>query len=130
MGCGGGAGGDARGAEGSAGVWVGGDGDGGGAREEGREFWAEMYADVQYNGDGMLVIDRVKKPWKNEDVEKHVTQQLTTQSVTATDGNTVRLPVKDHPLSLCCHSDSPGCGEIVKTARTVVDKFNKEHGYS
>ena len=25
------------------------------------EFWAEMYADVKYNADGMLVIDRIKK---------------------------------------------------------------------
>ncbi|KAL9006815.1 MAG: hypothetical protein Q9188_000426 [Gyalolechia gomerana] len=100
------------------------------AREEGVEFAAEMYGDVKYSADGMLVIDRVKKPWKNEDVEKHVTQQLTTQSVTATDGSTVQLPVKDYPLSLCCHSDSPGCVEIVKTARAVADRFNKEHGYS
>lgn len=63
-------------------------------------------------------------------MERHVTQQLTTQSVTATDGSTVQLPVKDYRLSLCCHSDSPGCVEIVKTTRAVVDKFNKEHGYS
>lgn len=31
------------------------------AREEGVEFWAEMYGDVKYSADGMLVIDRVKK---------------------------------------------------------------------
>ncbi len=59
-----------------------------------------------------------------------MTQQLTTESVTATDGTTVHLPVKDYPLSLCCHSDSPGCVEIVQTARAVANKFNDEHGYS
>ncbi len=31
------------------------------AKEVGVEFWAEMYADVKYNADGMLVIDRIKK---------------------------------------------------------------------
>ena len=31
------------------------------AREVGVPFWAEMYADVKYDGDGMLVIDRKKK---------------------------------------------------------------------
>ena len=31
------------------------------AKEEGVEFWAEMYGDVKYNEDGMLVIDRIKK---------------------------------------------------------------------
>ena len=31
------------------------------AREEGVEFWAELYGDVKYSPDGLLVIDRVKK---------------------------------------------------------------------
>ena len=31
------------------------------ALEEGVEFWAEMYGDVKYNAQGMLVIDRIKK---------------------------------------------------------------------
>ncbi|MCJ1259576.1 hypothetical protein MMC24_007415 [Lignoscripta atroalba] len=97
------------------------------AQDLGVLFWAEMYGDVKYNADGMLVIDRKKKPWKTEDVEKHVTQQLTTESVTAVDGSHVHLPVKDYPISLCCHSDSPGCLEIVKTTKAAVDKFNKEH---
>ena len=66
------------------------------------------------------------RPWKREDVEKHVTQQVMTESVTATDGSTVHLPVKDYPISICCHSDSPGCVEIIQTTREVVDKFNKE----
>lgn len=61
-------------------------------------------------------------------MEKHVTQQLTTESVTAVDGTNVHLPVKDYPISICCHSDSPGCVEIVKTTKAVVDKFNQEHG--
>lgn len=31
------------------------------AKEIGVEFWCEMYGDVKYNADGMLVIDRIKK---------------------------------------------------------------------
>ena len=31
------------------------------AREVGVRFWAELYGDVEYSADGMLVIDRVKK---------------------------------------------------------------------
>ena len=65
-----------------------------------------------------------------EDIERHVEQQLTTESVTATDGSTVRLPVKDYPVSICCHSDSPGCVGIIKTTRSVCDAFNKHHGYT
>lgn len=98
------------------------------ANELGIEFWAEFYGDVKYNADGMLVIDRKKKPWLTEDVKKHVTQQVETKSVTAIDGTVVELSVKEYPISICCHSDSPGCVEIVKTTRAVVDAFNKEHG--
>jgi lactam utilization protein B len=98
------------------------------ANDLGIPFWAEMYGDVKYGPDAMLVIDRKKKAWNLEDVRKHVTQQLETQSVVATDGSTVQLPVKEYPISVCCHSDSPGCLEIIKTTKEVVDKFNREHG--
>lgn len=98
------------------------------ANDLGIEFWAEMYADVKYSPDGMLVIDRKKKAWKTEDIRERVDQQLNTQTVTATDGSVVRLPLGEYPVSICCHSDSPGCLEIIKTTREVIDKFNNEHG--
>ncbi|KAL2000306.1 hypothetical protein VTN02DRAFT_3296 [Thermoascus thermophilus] len=94
------------------------------ANDLGIAFWAELYGDVQYDASGMLVIDRKKKPWDLDVLERHVRQQLETQSVTAVDGSVVSLPLKDYPLSICCHSDSPGCVDIVKTTRRVVDEFN------
>lgn len=78
------------------------------ANDLGIPFWAEMYGDVKYSKEGMLVIDRKKKPWDLEDVRKHVSQQVDSQTVTAVDGSVVELPVKDFPISICCHSDSPG----------------------
>ena len=97
------------------------------ANDLGIPFWAEMYGDVKYSKDGMLVIDRKKKPWAREDVRKHVDQQINEQSATAMDGSVVQLPVKDYPISICCHSDSPGCLDIIKTTREVIDAFNREH---
>ena len=96
------------------------------ANDLGIPFFAELYADVKYSSDGMLVIDRKKKPWKKEDVEAHISQQLNSQSVTATDGSTVKLPLKDYPVSICCHSDSPGCMEIITTTKGVIDDFNQK----
>jgi lactam utilization protein B len=98
------------------------------ANDLGLPFWAEFYGDVKYSKDGMLVIDRKKKAWKLEDVRKHVSEQLNTQTVTATDGSTVELPVKDYPISVCCHSDSPGCLDIIRTTKEVIDEFNEKHG--
>jgi len=98
------------------------------AKEAGLEFWAEFYGDVNYRADGSLAIDRKKKPWKIEDVKAHVARQIRESKVIAVTGEEVHLPVKDYPVSICCHSDSPGCVEIVKATKEVVDQFNKERG--
>lgn len=98
------------------------------AGDLGIPFWAEMYGDVKHSKDGMLVIDRKKKAWNLDDVRKHVSQQVDNQTVTAIDGSVVELPVKDYPISICYHSDSPGCVDIIRTTREVVDRFNAEHG--
>lgn len=97
------------------------------ALDLGVEFRAELYGDVKYDSKGMLVIDRKKKPWDLKDVEKHVRQQIEEQSVTAVDGTVVQFDLKDYPLSICCHSDSPGCLDIIKTARRVADEFNQKY---
>ncbi|KAL4950009.1 hypothetical protein BDW69DRAFT_187768 [Aspergillus filifer] len=99
------------------------------ANDLGLEFRAEFYGDVKYDSKGMLVIDRKKKPWDLADVEKHVRQQLEDQSVTSVDGTVVPLPIKDYQVSICCHSDSPGCVEIMKTTKRVADEFNKKYGF-
>lgn len=98
------------------------------AKEAGFEFVAEYYGDVKYRADGTLIVDRKKKPWLTEDVKKHVRQQLEDSTVTAVTGEVVDLPVKDYPISICCHSDSPGCIEIVKATKEIVDEFNQKRG--
>lgn len=57
----------------------------------------------------------------------HIESQVKNSTVAAVTGEEIKLPLGDHPVSLCCHSDSPGCLEIVKTARTIVEKFNATH---
>lgn len=99
------------------------------AKEAGLEFWAEYFGDVKYRADGTLIVDRKKKPWKIEDVKAHVKQQLYDSKVTAVTGEIVEMPVKDYPITICCHSDSPGCVEIVKATREIVDEYNKTKGF-
>jgi lactam utilization protein B len=76
----------------------------------------------------MLVVERQKKPWDLEDVREHVSQQMDSQTVTAVDGAVIELPVKNFPISICCHSDSPGFVDIIRTTREVIDRFNQENG--
>lgn len=100
------------------------------AKELGLPFTAELYGDVKYSADGKLVIDRKKKPWTPEETKKHVEAQILTSSVTVVTGEEVQLPIGDYDVSMCCHSDSPGAFDIVKAARQIVDKFNKDQGYA
>lgn len=98
------------------------------AREAGLQFWAEYFGDVKYRADGTLIVDRKKQPWKMEDVKAHIAMQLQESKVTAATGEVIDLPVKDYPVSICCHSDSPGCVEIVRATKVVADEFNKARG--
>lgn len=100
------------------------------AKELGLEFVAEFYGDVKYRQDGSLVVDRKKKAWAIEDVKAHVRQQISESTVTAVTGEVVTLPTEGYQVSVCCHSDSPGCVEIVTATRQVVDEQNKANGFS
>lgn len=99
------------------------------AREAGMVFWAEFFADVRYNNDGTLVIERTRLPWALDDVKKHVSQQVEDSSVKSVEGKVVPFDLKDNPVTICCHSDSPDCVGIVKVTREVVDQFNTTRGY-
>jgi lactam utilization protein B len=76
------------------------------------------------------VIDRKKKAWTPDETKKHILSQVDNSSVTAVTGEEIELPIGDHDVSLCCHSDSPGAVQIITAARQIVDEFNKKHGYT
>jgi lactam utilization protein B len=69
----------------------------------------------------------VNRAWHPEETKKHVRSQVENATVTAVNGEELRLPIGDHQVSLCCHSDSPGAVDIVKAAREIVDQFNNSH---
>lgn len=109
-----------------------------------------ILGDVKYNKDKTLVIDRKKKyiqrplnehteaelttifrrAWSPEETKTHISTQLENSSVTAVTGEDIELPIGEHDVSLCCHSDSPGAVQIVTAARQMVDGFNSKHGYA
>lgn len=70
------------------------------------------------------------RAWTPEETKKHISSQVDNSSVTAVTGEEVELPIGDHDVSLCCHSDSPGAVQIVTAARQLVDEFNKKSGHT
>lgn len=67
------------------------------------------------------------RPWKPEEAQSHIKSQVENGTVTAVTGEQVHLPIGEHQVSLCCHSDSPGAVEIVTAARQIVDAHNKKY---
>lgn len=67
------------------------------------------------------------RAWSLDEVRQRVTQQMETCTAPAIDGSTCALAVKDYPVSICCHSDVPGCLELVKVTKAAVDTFNKAY---
>ena len=100
------------------------------AREAGLEFWAEYFADVRYTKEGMLFIDRKKTPWDLEVVRDRVRSQFFESKVKVETGELIDLPIKGNPTTICCHSDSPGCLDIVRITREVADEYNKARGFA
>lgn len=64
-----------------------------------------------------------------DEIKKHISSQIENSSVTAVNGQDIDLPIGDHGVSLCCHSDSPGAVQIVSAARQMVDEHNKKQGF-
>lgn len=67
------------------------------------------------------------RAWTPEETQNHVRTQLERSSAIAVTGEEVALPVGEHIVSLCCHSDSPGAVAIVTAARKMVDEFNAKN---
>ena len=67
------------------------------------------------------------RAWTPEETQKHIRAQLENSSVIAVTGEEIELPIAEHEVSLCCHSDSPSALEIVTAARRMVDDFNKKY---
>jgi len=67
------------------------------------------------------------RPWKPEETQKHIRAQVENSSVIAVTGEEIELPIGDHEVSLCCHSDSPGAVEILTAAREIADEFNRKY---
>jgi UPF0271 protein len=72
-------------------------------------------------------LTRRFRAWTQEETAAHIKSQLENSSVIAVTGEEVSLPIGDHEISLCCHSDSPGAVNIVTAARKMVDEFNEKH---
>jgi UPF0271 protein len=85
--------------------------------ERGLEFWAEYYADLDYDDDGGLIITRKHVAYDPAQAAARVERVVR-------DGVAVAASGKEIPMRadvVCVHSDTPGAAELAAAVREVLD---------
>ena len=85
--------------------------------ERGLEFWAEYYADLDYDDEGGLIITRKHVAYDPATAAGRVERVLR-------EGVAVSASGKEIPMradTVCVHSDTPGAAELAKAVAEVLD---------
>jgi UPF0271 protein len=85
--------------------------------ECGLEFWAEYYADLDYDDDGMLIITRKHAAYDPRVAAERVRRVLDEGVAVAASGK--EIPMRADLV--CVHSDTPGAAELAKAVAEVLD---------
>lgn len=92
------------------------------ASERGFRVFAEFYPDLNYNGEGALIVER-KKQWIDPNiVYERVCQMLKDNEHTTSNGNTVPMDVS----SVCIHGDGPNAVDVLRAVHRAAKDCNIE----
>lgn len=84
--------------------------------EVGVEFVPELYVDLNYDGQGKLIILRQPHPTDPSEAANRVRRALSEGVVVAEDGTELQMRFR----SICVHSDAPGSAAVAKAVRDAV----------
>jgi UPF0271 protein len=94
------------------------------AEEMGIKVIGEFYADLPYNSDGTINIQRLKQAEDPMKVAQKVIKFMDTGKVTAVDGK--EFEFTGDVKSICVHGDTPNVVEVLQTLRRELKKANIE----
>lgn len=83
----------------------------------GIRFVPEGYVDLDYDGEGRLVLERVKQVRDPEEMGRRAARLATTQQVTTTAGTDLTVPTR----SICIHGDAPNAVAIATAVRRALE---------
>lgn len=86
--------------------------------ERGLGFMAEYYADLEYRGDGSLIITREHEAVDPAEAAERVVRVIKEGKTKAVDG--ADIPMKADLV--CVHSDTPNAVEVAEAVRDAVQK--------
>jgi 5-oxoprolinase (ATP-hydrolysing) subunit A len=85
--------------------------------ERGLEFWAEYYADLDYDDDGGLIITRKHVAYDPAVAAERVERVLREGVAVSASGR--EIPMRAD--TVCVHSDTPGAAELARAVAEVLD---------
>jgi UPF0271 protein len=87
-------------------------------KEKGIRVANEAFPDLNYDKEGKIVIEKVKKTWDPVTVAKRAIK-IAKEDIIVSETN-----VELHPNAetICIHSDAPNSAEIIKTVRESLEK--------
>lgn len=80
-------------------------------------FLAEYYADLDYDGEGRLIITRKHDAKDPEEAARRVRQVVLANKATTIEGTLIDM----HADTICVHSDTPGAVELAAAVRHALD---------
>ena len=86
-------------------------------RPHGITIVPEAFVDLDYQPDGRLIIERVKRAWDPARVADRTVRLVREGLVDAVDGSDVRVQA----ATACLHGDAPNSVEIARTVRERLD---------
>jgi 5-oxoprolinase (ATP-hydrolysing) subunit A len=86
-------------------------------REHDVRLVTEAFPDLDYNPDGSLIIEAVKRPWDPERVAARALRVAREGRIDASDGSELAVTAQ----SMCLHGDAPNAVDVARTVRERLD---------
>ena len=86
------------------------------AAARGLRVCVEAYPDLEYTDDGMLVVEREKRPVDPDLIYRRMVEVISRKTLTNRNGVTLPMDV----ASVCVHGDGPNALEVLTAARRAV----------
>jgi len=88
-------------------------------KKRGFPFLAEFYVDLDYAGDGRLIITREHEAWDPDVAAKRTVRAIAEKKVRSIDGADIPM-VAD---CICVHSDTPGAVAVAKAVKEAIRPY-------
>lgn len=94
------------------------------AAERGMRVVLEAYPDLDYQDDGSLIVERVKRVVEPELIHRRVVELIRHKTLTTRSGAILPMDVE----SICIHSDGPNALAVIEAARRAIVECGCEVG--